>query len=77
MLVDGLGMTDLVKRATPGAAELTKPEYRDGLARVEHLVAWLQPRAVCFAGLAGWRAAADRKAVAGVQPRDSVVAPST
>jgi TDG/mug DNA glycosylase family protein len=68
LCVDGVGMTDLVKRATPRADGLTTSEYRDGLARVERLVAWLQPRAVCFAGLAGWRAAADRKAVAGVQP---------
>jgi double-stranded uracil-DNA glycosylase len=66
---DRVGMTDLVKRASTGAAELRPAEYRDGMARVERLVAWLQPRAVCFAGLAGWRAAADRKAVAGVQER--------
>jgi TDG/mug DNA glycosylase family protein len=67
---DHVGMTDLVKRATQSAAELTTAEYRGGLARVERVVAWLQPRAVCFAGLAGWRAAVDRKAVAGVQPRE-------
>ena len=62
-----VGMTDLVKRATPGAATLTREEYRDGLDRVGRLVAWLGPRAVCFVGLTGWRAARDRKAVAGVQ----------
>jgi TDG/mug DNA glycosylase family protein len=67
--VDSMGMTDLVKRASPSAKQLTAAEYRDGLARVERLVTWLQPRAVCFAGLAGWRAAVDRKAVAGVQGR--------
>src|SRR5262245_31649315 len=67
--VDGVGMTDLVKRATPRADGLTAAEYRDGFERVEGLVAWLQPRAVCFAGLAGWRAAVDRKAAAGVQDR--------
>jgi TDG/mug DNA glycosylase family protein len=67
--VDRLGMTDLVKRATPRADGLTTEEYRDGLARVEHLATWLEPRAVCFAGLTGWRAAVDRKAVAGVQDR--------
>jgi TDG/mug DNA glycosylase family protein len=67
--VDGMGMTDLVKRASPSAKQLTAAEYRDGLARVERLVTWLEPRAVCFAGLAGWRAAVDRKAVAGVQGR--------
>lgn len=64
----GIGMTDLVKRATPRAAELTRDEYRDGLARVTRLCDWLRPRAVCFVGLAGWRAAADHKAVAGWQP---------
>lgn len=70
LLVDRMGMTDLVKRATPGAAELSAGEYHAGLARVEQLVEWLQPGAVCFLGLAGWRAAADRKAIAGVQPRE-------
>jgi double-stranded uracil-DNA glycosylase len=62
-----VGMTDLVKRATPGAATLTRQEYRDGLERVGRLVRWLQPRVVCFAGLTGWRAARDSKARAGVQ----------
>jgi TDG/mug DNA glycosylase family protein len=57
--VDGLGMTDLVKRATPSADELTVDDYRDGFARVERLARWLQPGAVCFVGLAGWRAAVD------------------
>ena len=64
----GMGMTDLVKRATPRADALTNDEYRAGLDRVTRLVEWLRPGAVCFVGLAGWRAAADRKAVAGVQP---------
>src|SRR5690606_33663801 len=64
----GLGMTDLVKRATVSAAELQVAEYREGLARVERLVAWLRPAAVCFVGLAGWRAAVDRRAQPGPQP---------
>lgn len=64
-----LGMTDLVKRATVGAAELTRDEYRLGVARVERLVRWLVPGAVCMVGLSGWRAAVDGTAVAGVQPR--------
>ncbi len=82
LIEHGIGMTDLVKRATPRADELTRDEYRAGLARVERLVAWLQPGAVCFVGLAGWRAAVDRKAVAGEQPdgiggRPVYVMPST
>ena len=68
LLDHGLGMTDLVKRATVAAAELTTGEYRAGRARVERLVAWLRPGAVCFVGLAGWRAAVDRRARPGVQP---------
>ena len=59
----GIGMTDIVKRATVAAADLTADEYRAGLARVERLVGWLRPGAVCFVGLAGWRAAVDRRAV--------------
>jgi TDG/mug DNA glycosylase family protein len=68
LLDHGVGMTDIVKRATVAAAELTTDEYRAGLARVGRLVAWLRPGAVCFVGLAGWRAAVDRRATAGVQP---------
>jgi TDG/mug DNA glycosylase family protein len=65
----GVGFTDLVKRATVGATELRNEEYRDGFARVERLAAWLQPGAVCFVGLAGWRAAVDARATAGWQER--------
>jgi len=78
----GVGMTDLVKRATPRADMLSPDEYRAGVIRVERLVQWLQPRAVCFVGLAGWRAAVDRRARAGLQPkpfagRPAYVMPST
>ncbi|HEX9506154.1 MAG TPA: uracil-DNA glycosylase family protein [Acidimicrobiia bacterium] len=62
-----IGMTDLVKRPTARADELTRDEYREGAARVERMVRWLRPGAVCFVGLAGWRAAIDRHAQAGVQ----------
>lgn len=69
LAVDRIGMTDLVKRPTRRADELSAQEYRDGLERVERLAAWLRPAAICFVGLAGWRAAIDRRAVAGVQER--------
>lgn len=65
----GVGFTDLVKRATVAASELTSDEYREGLARVERLAEWLAPEVIAFVGLAGWRAAVDRKAVAGFQER--------
>ena len=70
-LIDhGVGMTDLVKRATPRANELTADEYRQGLDRLSWLVGWLKPAAVCFVGLAGWRATVNRKAQAGQQPQE-------
>lgn len=80
--VHGVGMTDLVKRATVGASEVTSEEYCFGMARVERMVRWLAPRAVCLVGLAGWRAAVDRHAAAGAQSetiggRPVYVMPST
>ncbi len=66
---DGVGMTDLVKRTTARAADLRPEEYRDGMARVERLVRRWPPRAVVFVGLAGWRAAVDRRARPGVAER--------
>jgi TDG/mug DNA glycosylase family protein len=73
--VHGIGMTDVVKRATVSAGELSHAEYRAGFARVERMVRWLAPRAICFVGLAGWRAAVDRTARSGVQDRDVGGAP--
>lgn len=64
-----IGMTDLVKRPTVASRELSVAEYRQGAARVERMVAWLRPRAVCFVGLEGWRAVVNRSAVAGWQPQ--------
>ena len=77
-----VGMTDLAKRATRRADELAPDEYRHGLDRVERLVRWLTPGAVCFVGLAGYRVAVDRRAKAGAQPeslggRPVYVMPST
>lgn len=77
-----VGMTDQVKRATRAAADLHAAEYRDGLARIDRLVRWLQPGAVCFVGLTGWRAATGLRADSGLQPepiggRPVYVMPST
>lgn len=67
--VHRIGMTDLVARATPRAAEITAAEFRAGLVELEATCARWQPGAVCFVGLAGWRAAVDRRAVPGPQER--------
>jgi TDG/mug DNA glycosylase family protein len=66
---DRVGMTDLVKRATPNAAVLSREEYREGADRVRRLVEWLGPELVLFVGLSGYRAAVDPAAVAGLQPQ--------
>lgn len=78
----GVGLTDLVKRATARAADLDRDEYRAGRRRVERLVGRLRPGAVCFVGLEGWRVAVDRRATAGPQAllfggRPAYVMPST
>jgi len=61
----GIGFSDLAKRATRTAAELTPDELLAGAVRLERLVRWLRPAAVCFLGLTGYRLAVDRTAVAG------------
>ncbi len=81
-LTAGIGLTDLVKRATPRAHHLDPDEYRAGVARVERLVRWLRPGAVAFVGLTGYRVAVDAGAVVGPQPRSfggrpAYVLPST
>lgn len=66
----GVGFTDLVKRATVGAAELTADEFRHGLHRLEHLCSLLRPGAIAFCGITGWRAATgDKGASLGWQER--------
>ena len=69
LIAHGIGMTDLVKRPTRQAAELTTDEYSEGLKRLERLAERLEPGVVCFVGLAGWRAAVDRRAAPGPQTR--------
>src|SRR5262249_54891361 len=63
--VAGVGLTHLVRRATTGADELSRDEYVAGAERLARLVAWLQPRVVCFVGLTGYRVAVDKRAQLG------------
>ena len=76
LVVHGVGMTDLVKRATPRSAELDASEYRAGAERVRRLVAWLRPDAIAFVGLEGWRAAVSRTARPGWQSDGFAGAPA-
>jgi TDG/mug DNA glycosylase family protein len=68
VLAAGLGITNLVPRATARADELTDDELRAGLPQLAALVARVQPRFVAFLGLSSYRVATGkRKAVVGEQ----------
>jgi TDG/mug DNA glycosylase family protein len=53
----GMGITNLVERATATAAELSTAELRAGGERVVELASRLTPRTVAFLGLTTYRAA--------------------
>ncbi len=67
----GIGITNLVRRATARASELTDDELREGGRRLESLVAEVRPRVVAVAGITAYRTAfAARRAVPGRQAAD-------
>jgi TDG/mug DNA glycosylase family protein len=68
--VDRVGMTNLVRRATVSAKDLTGAEYTEGARRLERLVRWLRPAGVVFVGVTGYRIAVDKSATTGWQPAD-------
>jgi TDG/mug DNA glycosylase family protein len=74
--VDGVGKTNLVRRPSKSAGDVTRTEYAAGAARLERLVQWLRPRAVCFVGLTGYRSAIDKGASAGWQSEGVAGAPT-
>ncbi len=68
LLDEGLGITNLVARATATAAELSGEELRAGRRRLERKVAQYRPRWVAVVGIGAYRTAFDRsKAVMGRQ----------
>ncbi len=51
----GFGLTDLIKRDTPGIAGLVPEDYRQGAPRLkERLTRW-GPQVACFHGMTGFR----------------------
>jgi double-stranded uracil-DNA glycosylase len=65
----GLGVTNLVNRATATAAELTVGELRDGARRVARKVRRYAPSVVAFLGMDAYRTAFERpRATVGLQP---------
>lgn len=59
LLTRGIGITNLVGRATARADELTKPELRDAGARLTERVRTLHPKVVAIAGITAYRVAFD------------------
>jgi TDG/mug DNA glycosylase family protein len=53
----GIGITNLVDRATPKASDLTVAELRAGRPRLERFVAAHAPRVVAIAGVTAYRTA--------------------
>jgi TDG/mug DNA glycosylase family protein len=67
----GLGITNVVARATARADELTDDEVRDGVAPLRALVRAWRPRFVAFLGISAYRIAFGQpKATVGEQPQD-------
>jgi len=65
----GIGITNLVRRATARADELSREEIREGGERLRELVERVAPRVVAVAGITAYRHAfAHPKAVLGRQP---------
>jgi TDG/mug DNA glycosylase family protein len=65
----GIGITNLVPRATARASELGADELRRGKPRVEAVVAEIGPHVTAVAGLTAYRTAFERpRAVLGRQP---------
>ncbi|MFC4063149.1 G/U mismatch-specific DNA glycosylase [Planomonospora corallina] len=64
----GLGITNVVARATAQAAELSAEEFRAGGLRLARLVTEVRPRVLAVAGVTAYRTAFGRaKAVVGPQ----------
>jgi len=77
ILAAGVGVTNLVARATARADELHRDELRAGAASLAERVAERRPRAVAVVGLTAYRQGFDRpKAVAGRQDESIATVPT-
>ncbi len=69
LVARGVGITNLVRRATARASELGDAELREGGVRLLETVRRTAPAVVAVAGITAYRTAfGDRKAVPGEQP---------
>jgi mismatch-specific thymine-DNA glycosylase len=51
LLEYGLGLADLVKRPTPNIDDVSKDEFRQGIARLDEILRRYRPKILCFNGL--------------------------
>ncbi|HEX3240757.1 MAG TPA: mismatch-specific DNA-glycosylase [Solirubrobacterales bacterium] len=69
MVARGVGITNLVRRASPRADELSREELREGGERLQRFVAEHRPAVVAIAGVTAYRDAfGERGAAPGRQP---------
>jgi TDG/mug DNA glycosylase family protein len=69
LVARGIGITNLVPRATARASELSGEELREGGARLQRFVAEHRPAVVAIAGITAYRDAfGERRAALGRQP---------
>jgi TDG/mug DNA glycosylase family protein len=69
----GIGITNIVERATATADKLSPDELRSGATTLEEKVRRLRPRVVAFLGMSAYRTAFDRRG-AGVGLQDESLA---
>ena len=55
LLEHGIGLTDLVKRATGGGSELKAVDYREGAPELKNKLLACRPRIACFHGTGTYR----------------------
>lgn len=60
LIACGIGFTNLVRRATARADELSRSELREGAARLTEVVAANQPKVVAIGGITAYRTAYSR-----------------
>jgi len=69
LVARGIGITNVVRRATARADELSRSELREGGARLKRLVDEREPVVVAIAGITAYRDAfGERRATTGEQP---------
>jgi TDG/mug DNA glycosylase family protein len=72
----GLGVTNLVDRATASAAELSAAELREGAQMLQHKLERYQPRVLAVLGISAYRSAfGQSKAQLGRQPERIAAVP--